>query len=346
MFVIFGVERAAFAGTFDAFLTLLHPGDRERVRVTALADCSRGALELDYRILWPDGSEHVVAARGSTHRNDDGVLVSMAGACWDITERRRSELAAADARAELGRSNTELEAFAYVASHDLQEPLRKVSSFCQLLKEQYGERLDETGLTYINYAVDGALRMKALIQDLLAYARVTANPYKAVPVNAALACGRALLNLQGAVEASGAIITRGGLPIVMANELQLIQLLQNLIGNALKFRGPAPPEVRIEAVNRPQDWLFSVQDNGIGIAPEYRARVFGIFQRLHPQSEYGGTGIGLAICKKIVEHWGGTIFVEPGAATGSKFCFTIPKKGTSTSGKQVSEPVAATASPN
>ncbi len=226
---------------------------------------------------------------------------------------------------ELRRSNEELKSFAYVASHDLQEPLRMVSGFLQLLQRQYGVHLDAKGNEYIGFAVDGAQRMSQLITDLLAYSRVErmGQPFK--PTDAQQALTHALAALRAGIEEAGAAITHDDLPTVGADPTQLVQLLQNLIGNAIKFRHPERScRVHIGAKLQDGQWIFWVRDNGIGIDPKQHERVFVIFQRLHTREKYPGTGIGLAICKKIVERHGGRIWAESNPGEGSTFCFTMP----------------------
>jgi hypothetical protein len=224
---------------------------------------------------------------------------------------------------ELERSNRELEEFAYVASHDLQEPLRIISSYLQLLNRRYADQLDEDGQRYIHYTVDAADRMRELIQDLLAYSRVgtQGQPFRLTDFETVLQ--EVLVNLQLAIEENSAVITYDPLPTVMADASQLRQLFQNLLGNALKFHSDRPPHVHIGSRQETDHWLLWVQDNGIGLDHKYAERVFVIFQRLHNRNEYPGTGIGLAICKKIVERHNGRIWVESQPGQGTTFYFTL-----------------------
>ena len=224
---------------------------------------------------------------------------------------------------DLARSNSELQQFAYVASHDLQEPLRMVASFTQLLAKRYGDKLDDDARDFINYAVDGAMRMQTLISDLLNYSRVGTQGKPLVPTNSEALLKRVLDSLKISIEESGAVIVGDHLPVVMADPQQLSQLFQNLITNAIKFHGQDVPRIRISTERIGKEWKFSVRDNGIGISQEHADRIFIIFQRLHTKTEYPGTGIGLAICKKIVERHGGRIWIEPSPGGGTTFCFTI-----------------------
>jgi signal transduction histidine kinase/HAMP domain-containing protein len=229
--------------------------------------------------------------------------------------------------AALKSSNKELEQFAYIASHDLQEPLRMVSSYMQLFERKYKDQLDETANKYIDYAVDGAARMQRMVNDLLAYSRVMTRGKALETTDCEQAWSEALANLRKAVEETGAEVTHDPLPRVKADPAQLIQLFQNLIGNAVKYRREERPRVHVSAVREEDRWLFSVRDNGIGIEPQYAERIFVIFQRLHGKGEYSGTGIGLAVCKKIVDRHGGRIWVESKYGRGSTFYFTIPDRG-------------------
>ncbi|MEN8196660.1 MAG: PAS-domain containing protein, partial [Pseudomonadota bacterium] len=255
----------------------------------------------------------------------------------DVTERKRGEERLKQLNTQLHshaenlkRSNGELEQFAYVASHDLQEPLRMVSSYCQLLKSRYGERLDGDANEFIDFAVDGADRMKGLIQDLLAYSRVGSQgkPLEATDLDEV--CDVVLHNLGMAIEDNRATIRRGSLPTVLGDRIQLVQLFQNMVGNAIKFHAERTPEIHIGAERKDGEWLISVRDNGIGIDPEYKDRIFVIFQRLHGAHEHEGTGIGLAVCKKIVERHRGSIWVESELGEGSTFYISLPAKGADT----------------
>ena len=244
----------------------------------------------------------------------------------ELDERRRAEQLLAHYAEDLKRSNSELEEFAYVASHDLQEPLRMVASFTQLLAKRYQGKLDQDANEFIDFAVDGATRMQQLIQALLAYSRVgtRGKHLKLTDCNVVLDLART--NLFKAIEESSAEVISGPLPTVPGDEVQLVQLFQNLIANALKFRGEPPPVIQITAQEDDGAWRFAVRDNGIGIALAHQDRIFKIFQRLHRRSDYAGTGIGLAICKKIVERHGGRLWVESEEGRGATFFFTIPKE--------------------
>jgi PAS domain S-box-containing protein len=228
--------------------------------------------------------------------------------------------------AELARSNAELEQFAYVATHDLQEPLRAVASCVQLLQKRYEGQLDERADEFIKHAVDGTKRMQTLINDLLAYSRISTHAKQFANTNCEMVLQEALANLAVAIGESGADVTQDALPKVSGDSTQLTQLFQNLIGNALKFRGDRPSKIHIGVALQENEWLFSVADNGIGMEPQYYERVFMVFQRLHTRKKYLGTGIGLAICKKVVERHGGRIWVESKPGEGSTFCFTIPQR--------------------
>jgi light-regulated signal transduction histidine kinase (bacteriophytochrome) len=255
------------------------------------------------------------------------------GTVQDITQRKQYEQALEKANQELSeraeqlsRSNAELERFAFIASHDLQEPLRMVSSFLQLVEKRYKDKLDETGRQYIQYAVSGAERMKKLINDLLAYSRLENTAVELTEVDMKQVLNEAVTNLQETIAENHAIVEIEAMPVLpKGNFSGLVQLLQNLIGNAIKYRSELPPEIRISAKEENNYWQFAVKDNGIGIESDYFEKIFVIFQRLHNMSEYSGTGIGLAICKKIVEQHSGKIWVYSIEKEGSTFYFTIKK---------------------
>jgi PAS domain S-box-containing protein len=307
-----------------------HPEDRDvtdaqRARVHA---GERESVRFEKRYLRKDGSTVWVSLGVALVRGDGGAPLYEIAMFDDITERKQAEAALREAHEELKRSNSELEQFAYVASHDLQEPLRMVSSYTQLLGRRYAEKFDADAREFMGYIVDGAARMKQLIEDLLAYSRVGTKGRDFRPVDLARPLARALGNLKAALDESGAQVTHDGLPTVPADEVQLGQLFQNLIGNALKFRAQAAPRIGIQVSEKDRFVEIAVRDNGIGIEPQYFERIFMVFQRLHNKGEYPGTGIGLAICKKVVERHGGQIRVESRPGEGSAFIFTLPKEKT------------------
>jgi len=269
-----------------------------------------------------DGTEFPIELMLSPLESAEGILVT--AAIRDITTRKQAEAELLNKVEELNRSNEELGQFAYIASHDLQEPLRMVASYTQLLSRRYKGRLDSDADEFIAFAVDGAGRMQRLIQDLLAFSRVGTKGQELLNLSSEEALLQALVNLHGAIAESGAVVTHDPLPAVLADEMQLIQLFQNLVGNAIKYQSPGIPRVHISAArNGGKQWIFSVKDNGLGIDPQYFERIFGMFQRLHKREEFAGTGIGLAICKKIVERHGGNISVESQPGQGCTFRFAL-----------------------
>jgi signal transduction histidine kinase len=256
----------------------------------------------------------------SVERKELGVVITMT----DVTDLRRTEEALRKSAEELARSNADLQEFASAASHDLQEPLRTVSGFVQLLQRKYGHHLDAEALTLIQYAVDGVLRMETLIRDLLAYSRVNTRAKEFTPTDAGVALSEALGNLHALIVETKAEISCGELPTVHADATQLVQLFQNLLGNALKFRGEGPPKIEVTSRREGNFWQFSLRDNGIGIEPKFHNTIFEAFRSLHTKQKYPGTGIGLATCKKIVDRHGGRIWVESKLGAGATFHFRLP----------------------
>jgi signal transduction histidine kinase len=292
-----------------------------------------GALGAETRLVRAGELEHAVTVDGPTEIRDlaadvDQMRRDIVGQL-EAVKQAQAEIEAARQRVEeqaedLERSNRDLEQFAYVASHDLQEPLRKVASFCQMLQQRYRGQLDERADQYIAFAVDGAKRMQQLINDLLAFSRVGRLDSPLMESDLQICLAAALENLSVAVDSSGAVVSSDRLPRVLGDSGLLTQLLQNLIGNALKFRGVDAPRVVITARRTGEFWEFGCADNGLGIEPQYAERIFIIFQRLHAKDEYTGTGIGLALCKRIVEHHGGQIWLDETASPGATFHWTLP----------------------
>jgi PAS domain S-box-containing protein len=317
MFRIFGVDPKRFSGNFDSWRATVHPEDVARETEKVLQTLDAGPeYDSDFRIVWPDGSIRYIKANALVQRDETGRAVHMIGTNWDITPQKRME-------EELARSNADLAQFASIASHDLQEPLRAVAGCVELLAKGYRDRLDEDAAELIQHAVEGTRRMQNLIRDLLAYARVDSGGRPLVPTDANAALDEALANLTVTLGERGAVVSRGPLPTVVADPRQLAQLFQNLIANGVKFGGGQRPEIHVSAEMKNGAWQFAVRDNGIGIEPQYLERIFEIFQRLHTRREYPGTGIGLAICKRIVERHRGRIWVESAPEQGSTFYFTL-----------------------
>jgi PAS domain S-box-containing protein len=297
--------------------------DDLRSTADALAQQIGTGIELTARRK--NGSEFPIEIMLSPLKSAQGILVT--AAIRDITERNKSEEHLVKTIGELKRSNDELQQFAYVASHDLQEPLRMVASYTQLLAQRYKGRLDSDADEFIGYAVDGSNRMQDLIQDLLAYSRAGTNGKVLREISSENAFKEALANLRTTIGESGAIVTHDLLPAITTDDTQLSQVFQNLVGNAIKYRGAEVPHVHVSAArNGGNEWIFSVRDNGLGIDPQYFEKIFVIFQRLHGREEFKGTGIGLAICKKVVERLGGRIWVESQPQKGSTFYFALPER--------------------
>jgi PAS domain S-box-containing protein len=304
------------------YIDLIHPDDQAAARAVIDRMASGGTtIEFVCRIRRRDGMwRHILwSGQGAP---DDGCFYIVGK---DVTERRRLDQELENRAERLERINAELQDFAYIASHDLSEPLRMITSYLQLLQRRYGGQLDETADEFIHYAVDGAERMKLLIDDLLQYSRVGSVEVQRVPVDADAVLEGVLRSLDGAILESGATVTHGRLGTVQGDATQIVQLMQNLIANAIKFaRDDVPAEVRIERVDEPRQWHIVVRDNGIGIEERHAERIFKMFGRLHPREEYAGTGIGLAICRRIVDRHGGRIWVESTPGAGSAFHVSIP----------------------
>ncbi|NCT93909.1 MAG: PAS domain-containing protein, partial [Chitinophagaceae bacterium] len=313
----------------------VHPEDVSKVienRNRIFLETQDQYWEDEYRFLKANGEYAHVYDRGYIIRNAEGKAVRMIGASQDISAMKRSEQQLQELNttleqraAELAASNTELERFAYVASHDLQEPLRMVSSFLQLLEKQYNEKLDDKAREYIQFAVGGAERMKKLILDLLTYSRTGTEKEVFLPVDMQSVLENTLQIFAPRIEKEAITLWVKPLPRVYGNQMQLQQLMQNLIGNAIKYRKDQPLEITVDCMEEADRYVFAVRDNGIGISQRYFEKIFIVFQRLHPNNQYTGTGIGLAICKKIVERHYGQIWVTSTEGVGSTFYFSLPK---------------------
>ncbi|UTF54721.1 PAS domain-containing sensor histidine kinase [Natronosalvus rutilus] len=316
----FGIDPdAATEGvSLDQFISAIHDDDRERVKRKVEDAIESGEeYEEEYRVWDADDELRWVVARGHVEYDDDGNPVTFPGALTDITERKQFER-------KLEKSNERLEQFAYAASHDLQEPLRMITSYLQLIERRYADELDEDAEEFIEFAIDGADRMRDMIEGLLKYSRVETrgDPFERVDLDAVLADVRT--DLQMVTEESDAVITAESLPYVEGDPGQLRQVFQNLLSNAIEYSGDDPPQVDISAVRNGSEVIVSVTDEGIGIDPDDRERVFEVFQSLHAQDEHSGAGIGLALCKRIVERHGGDIWVESEPGEGATFSFTLP----------------------
>lgn len=312
----------------------IHPDDLEGVKDAFVSlFIQGGTFDVEYRLRNKVGEWRWLHDRAIGTYERNGVIYAD-GIVSDVTVRKRAEEALTLQGQELVRSNAELEQFAYVASHDLQEPLRMVTSYMQLLSRRYKGKLDTDADEFITFAVDGAIRMQRLINDLLLYSRVGTKRKDLEPTDCNIILKYAVENLQEAINESGARIDASNLPTINGDSVQLIQLFQNLLGNAVKFRGEKPPIVTVHAERQGKQWLFSVRDNGIGIEAKNFERIFQIFQRLHDRSSYPGTGIGLSVSKKIVERHGGRIWLESEPKSGTTFFFTLPTVNDDLSGQE------------
>lgn len=326
LFRIFGWEPSGESPSIEDVSKRVHREDIELFQKTLnLPINGNVSYEVEYRLMFPDGTQKHVLCKSKPVINESGNLVEVLGAVLDITERKKAEEELKQTLAELERSNKDLEQFAYVASHDLQEPLRMVSNFTQLFARRYRNKLDSNADEFIEFIVEGAIRMQHLIRDLLLYSRLSSRSRTFEMVDFKSVLDKVLSSLKLFIEENQATISYGTLPVLVGDQTQIEQLFLNLITNAIKFHNHEKPVVKVSCSIQNNDWLFSVQDNGIGIEPEYHDRIFVIFQRLHERSEYPGTGIGLAICKKVVEHHGGRIWVDSEQGKGSTFYFTIPE---------------------
>ncbi len=277
------------------------------------------ALEIKHK----NGHITPVLYNASVYRDDSNNVIGVFASARDITELKEAEKILKLKLDELTRSNAELEQFAYVSSHDLQEPLRMIASYLQLLERKYKGNLDSKADKYIRFSVDGATRMQKLIDDLLEFSRVTTHAQEFKPTDLEFIFAQVQSNLEVSIKENNALISHDPLPTIMADKTQITQVFQNLISNALKFRSESQPEIKISVEKRKNDWLFGVMDNGIGIDPKHSDRIFDVFKRLHKKKDYPGTGIGLSICKKIIERHGGQIWVESELGKGSIFYFTL-----------------------
>lgn len=324
---MFGYDADRLKNDPDLWQMLVHPEDIAGMAEELgkqLAVGNNG--HVTYRAYRADGRMIYCEQMFTLMKDAKGNPIGTAGLVLDVSERKMAEEASKQYAEELRRSNAELEQFAYVASHDLQEPLRMITSYLQLIEQRFIGQLDSDAREFIGFAVDGAARMKSLIIDLLTYSRVQRAKIEFSPVSMESVLNQVKSNLHVTISECQAEITHGSLPEITANEAQMIQLMQNLVGNALKFRREMPPKIHISAEKGKSEWTFAVRDNGIGLDEEYKDRIFVIFQRLHGRDQHPGTGIGLAVCKKIVERHNGRIWVESKLGEGATFYFTLPIK--------------------
>lgn len=322
------------------WLNQVHPEDKESlIKSWQESVINENLFDIEFRIRRHDGVYHWFKTRAVPVKDPTGKLIKWFGSNTDFHDLKTAEedlqehkeyleelvIQIRERSAELARSNADLEQFAYIASHDLQEPLRMVSSFLSLLEERYKGKLDSKADEFIHYAVNGAHRMQLLINDLLDFSRVTSLTKPAEEVDSSIVVANAIINMKSRIEETKAVITNTNLPVIFYDGPVLIRVFQNLIDNALKFRSERIPLIDISTETTPAEWIFKVRDNGLGISPQYKEKIFEIFKRLDP-GKYPGTGIGLAICKKIIEQHGGKIWVESEEGTGSTFYFTFPRK--------------------
>ena len=326
LYCIYGLNPEEYTPSMNSSVEKMHPDDRERVR-KAVDDAlkAKKPYDVEMRVIRPGGIERMIHAHGEVSFNNTGNPQRMFGTAQDITESKQAEERILQFNEELKNSNQELEQFAYVASHDLQEPLRMISSYTQLLERRYGDKLDQDAKDFIEFAVDGANRMQKLINDLLEYSRVTTRGKPSEKVDVYTILGQAISNLQHSIVETNAIVTNNDLPKIRADGAQLVRVFQNIIDNAIKFHSEETPRIHVSAQEDKNEWVFSISDNGIGIDEQYKNCLFTIFQRLHTKEEYPGTGIGLAICKRIVQRHNGRIWFKSELGKGTTFYFTLKK---------------------
>jgi len=324
---IYGLDPDVPSPTYETMLAKsIHPDDAALLHQTFTAALQSGSVyELEHRIVRPDGCMRWVYDRALPYFDQDGNLVRYVGSTLDITERKQAEEKLYITLQNLELSNRDLEQFAYVANHDLQEPLRMISSYTQLLERKYKDKLDQDANDYIQFAVNGASRMQILLNDLLEFSKINIQGKGFKQVDTSTVLGQVISNLQLLIAKNTALVTNYDLPVITADEAQISRVFQNLIENAIKFKKSTElPKIHVSCQRQNNMYHFSVADNGIGMEMQYHDRVFIVFQRLHSVKDYPGTGIGLSICKRIIERHGGTIWFESAVNEGTTFHFTIP----------------------
>jgi light-regulated signal transduction histidine kinase (bacteriophytochrome) len=324
MYRLWGVEPGKALRLADT-LELIDPQDRDRVmdQVRKAIEAHR-PFECQFR-LRTDGPHHVwMASRGQVHYASSGQPERLIGISLDISAHKAIEASLRQTNEALIRSNVELQRFAHVAAHDLQTPLRGIGSFAELLRLNFHDQLDEKGREWLDRILNCAVQLRTLVRDLLQYSSVDAQPFDAGSVSMDHVLDRVLLLLDAEIQATHCVVTRAELPMVSGEESQLVQVLLNLLANAIKYRSSRTPSIHVAVERFNDDWLFAVRDNGIGIDAHHFDRIFEVFERLHSAQDYPGTGIGLAICRRIVQRHGGNIWVESQLGVGSTFFFTLP----------------------
>jgi PAS domain S-box-containing protein len=324
---MFGLQPGTFEKSYKAFVNLVHEEDVAHIQTTMSDTLNKGKPYVNiYRTKPVNGKIKYITSKAVANKFEEEKPIGLIGVCYDVTwVQEETEQTIIKLNEELLRSNKELESFAYIASHDLQEPLRMVSCFTQLLSQEYASNLDDKARDYIYFAVEGSNRMSELLNGLLAYSRINSKGKNFSQVDITHVIDNVTKNLALKIKERNAKIDFGDMPVILADETQMIQLFQNLISNAIKF-SPDDPRISITSEINENEYWFIIKDNGLGIEPQYFERIFQIFQRLQPREKYDGTGIGLAICKRIVERHGGKIWLESEPNKGSTFFFTIPVK--------------------